>query len=143
MLAVLLNPNDELKLIESTKKIAVNLSEGGSGFYTAFPLWCIIDEKNYTSAELKDFSKSITAITLELPVYDGALYSPVKIETLSGKIESRLTLLKQYAKKNTAQELSSDIKEMFPMQLKIFKIANVINLSKNSKAVSDFVWKKL
>lgn len=149
MLALILNPNDELKLIEYSKNLAEKLTTTDYSFYTAFPLWSIIDKnKTFKRDELKEFSKSILEARLDAPLYeDNSLYLPLHLDTGAIKIDKRLTLLKAYSKKDTALELSTDInifsEENFPMQLKIFKIANVIKLSKNSKALSDFVWKKL
>ena len=149
MLALILNPNDELKLIEYSKNLAERLTTNDCSFYTAFPLWSIIDKnKTFKRDELKEFAKSILEARLDAPLCeDNSLYLPLHLDTGEIKIDTRLTLLKAYSKKNTALELSTDnnisSEENFPMQLKIFKIANVIKHSKNSQALSDFVWKKL
>ena len=158
MLALILNPNDELKLIEYAEKLAASLyesdfSEDDGSFYTVYPLWTVIDKsRDYSQEELKDFSKSILGIRLGLLLFDGSsIFLPVQLDIKSQEskteLECRLELLKLYGKKNTAQELPADIQknaaENFPMQLKVFRIANAVNLSRNSRVLSAFVWKKL
>jgi len=159
MLTLLFNPNDELKLINYSKEVLRKLTKENQTFYISYPLWISLADKSYTKEELKAFAKTIKGLYIEEALFnETSLYCPVKIITEEKTIYSSLTLLKKYSfsaseacdkapqstnnkeeKKITAEENKIN----FPMQLKIFRIANAIEISKNTKALSDFVWKKL
>lgn len=101
---------------------------------------------------LKEHSNKISNIIIYSPkALDDTIFCPVTIDYNNQIFNSKLTLLKVYKQNKEYKSLSNTdffqkkiaASELFPMQLKIFRLARQIQLSKNSVSLSDFVWKKL
>lgn len=164
MLAILFHPTEELKLSKFTKKLIAENYSSNLILYRKFPLWIQLSEANFYEKKielnqikdakifLKTVTTSISKIIINSPVlYQDGIFCNVSITTGNAEITAELQLAEIYnktdkkenlihSKKNTRNIFQS---ELFPMELKIFRVGNLIELSENSLALKDSVWHKL
>ena len=167
MVVIVLHSTEELKVCRVIKEFSGFCAKNESVVYKKIPLWIPVEDfcKNagdnltdeetddYDKAQLKQFADRITEVQLLFPKQeDDEVYCPVVITTNSKEnkqkqISTKLTLLRflKPAEKDFVSEFfktNTETKNLFPMQIKIFRLGNAVQLSKNTTALSDFVWKK-
>ena len=167
MVVIVLHSTEELKVCRVIKELSGFCAKNGSVVYKKVPLWIPVEDlgKNagdnltdeeingYDKAQLKQFADRITEVQLLCPKQeDDEVYCPVVINTNTEEnkqkqIYTKLTLLQflKPAEKDFVSEFfktNTETKNLFPLQIKIFRLANAVQLSKNSTALSDFIWRK-
>jgi len=152
MVVLIPNPNQMLELIKFQKTFIKMHNTKEICFYQATPLWIPLNtEENFdfSKDDLTKTAKSITSVQIcppelkLLPEQDTvSLVSQVFINQNQSDLKSQLILCKSLTNTKIIQKKISS-QEIFPMSLKVFRIGNKIQISENSSALSDFVWKKL
>ena len=172
MLVIIPNPNQTTELIRMQKEFIKNANSAPLPrpvFYQNSPLWIFIEENNsftrdFTKDELKKFSAELTKVELDSPqVYFSKNLQQVvlgchsRISTNQGSFQGSLVLCKS-AKVEMPSTTSERIEpslnlcktevvgtysENFPLQLKVFRVANAVQPDAHSFEVTGFVWKKL
>ena len=129
-MVIILNPNDELKLINFQNQIIESSSQK---ILKHFPLWIETPFIN----ELKD-SKKINRVT----IVDQDINNPgFFIVEIIFNSESYITKIQLF---EITEKLYLNIEStLFPFNLKIFRLGQEERLSKNSIAINDSVWVKL
>lgn len=150
MLVIIPHPTEELKLIKFCKELISVFSKDDSFFYRTIPLWIKLDNPFFSvENDLKTIADKITSISLSKPDIKGnEVFCPVCVEYNNHQIITNLSLLKfsqeiidDKTKLNLLKKLAAS--EIFPMQLKIFRIGYSVEVSSNSQAISSSVWKKI
>ena len=169
MIVIVLHSTQELTICRLIKELAGFCAKNGSVVYKKVPLWIPVEDlgKNagdnltdeeincYDKAQLKQFADRITEVQLLCPKQeDDEVYCPVVINTNTEEnkqkqIYTKLTLLqflqpteKDFVSEFLSTNTSTETMNLFPMQIKIFRLGNAVQLSKNSTALSNFVWIK-
>lgn len=148
MTVIIPHQDDELKLRNIQKKLISQINKESNTndfFYELIPLWIFISEEQIKEKIIiRDLGKSIKQVQL------GEIYKEnncseiginVNISTNNGELQGRLPLASSY--KNKIQNNIEVKLEELPMKLKIFRVGTATKPTKNSMAVSDFVWVKL
>ena len=171
MLVIIPNPNQTTELIRMQKEFIKKANSAPLPhpvFYQNTPLWIFIVDNNsfnrdFTKEELKKFSAELTKVELDSPqVYFSKNLQQVvlgihsRISTVQGSFQGSLVLCKT-AKVEMPSTTSARIEpslnlckaevvdtllDKFPLQLKVFRVANAVKPDSHSFAVTDFVWKK-
>jgi hypothetical protein len=160
MLVIIPNPNQIAELVRVQKTFIKNATFPPV-FYQHTPLWIFIEpgssdfSRDFNKEELKGLSAGITKVEIEPPnVYFSENLQQVVsgcqsiISTTSGSLQGELILCNSTSATVVRQSPTSESTEAspaahFPLQLKIFRLANAVHPDEHSMAVSDFVWKKL
>ncbi len=163
MVVIVLHPSQEIEICRIIKELSKFCAQNDCIVYKKPPLWIPFDSfdsnaeitSNSDKAQLKKLIDKITTVQILPPQQnDAEIFCPViwsyKNDDNKQEIkqfESKLILqrfLNPTRKELTSSFLSEHKTEaaLFPMSLKIFRLANAIQLSKNTTALSDFVWKK-
>ena len=138
--------------------------------YKKIPLWIPVEElgekaganladgeiDGYDKAQLKQLAERITNVQVLFPKQDDdEVYCPVVItynseENEQKQIMTKLTLLRflQPSEKDFVSEFlstntSTETTNLFPMQIKIFRLGNAVMQGKNAMSISSSVWEKL
>ena len=165
MLVLIPNPNQLAQLVKMQKAFIKEANAPQQPiFYQNTPLWIFLPEEKFSLSgnkklikdELKELSQSILKVELEEPrVYFSenlqrvVLGSHSRISTESGLCSAELILCDSLPVKGAASQIKNppDIKELsdltFPMQLKIFRLADAEELAPNTWAVNESVWRKI
>ena len=165
MLILIPNPNQLAQLVKMQKAFIKEANAPQQPiFYQNTPLWIFLPEDKFSLSgnkklikdELKELSQSILKVELEEPlVYFSenlqlrVLGSHSRISTVSGVCSAELILCDSLPVKGTASQIKNppDIKELsdlaFPLQLKIFRLADAEEVAPNTWAVNDSVWRKI
>lgn len=166
MTVIVLHPSDELKILNISKQISTFLSSNSIITYRNTPLWIPFFQTQFQfsfdddlqtdslekTTNLKELANKISNIQIHSPqINDDIIFCPVTITFNKQDFFTKLIISKIYNQKTENTDLSNTeilqkkiaASETFPMQLKIFRFAKQIQLSKNSFSLSDFVWKKL
>jgi hypothetical protein len=144
-MVILFHPNQLKDLTDIQKKLIESLNQPKCYFCKTFPLWIDIPFLN-NNCILKNESNLFKSILIDKPQFtkDGKIFCDVKIDFKNKMYSSNLILCSLLSKENmnkTFTLLSFD--KIFPINLKIFKLGKDIEIDEHSKAIEDFVWKKL
>lgn len=144
MYVLIPHPTEELKLIKYQKLLTSALFQEGFICYSSNDFWIpfLEDETEINTEYLKSVSKSITQITVNEPqIRENQIFCPVKICT-DKEIDSEIFLGRIINEKKLQQE---NIKksDLFPLNLKIFRLGVSVQISSNCKAIENSVWRKL
>ena len=169
MVVIVLHSTEELKICRLIKELSGFCARGGAVVYKKVPLWIPVEELGekeganltdgeiggYDKAHLKQLAERITNVQLLLPKQDDdEVYCPVVITYNSEdnehkQITTKLTLLRflQSAEKDFVSDFlstntSTETANLFPMQIKIFRLGNAVETGRNSFELTDFIWKK-
>ena len=138
MIVIALHPTEELRLRKLQKELIRCLFEPDALIYAHQCLWIKTDFKSVEQAK-----NEIKNVTILAPEYDedaGCVVCPVTIQTLKGnEFESRLKLIEGLPRRATPDN-NGDI---FPINLKIFRLGECTSPSPNVYELSSTVWKKL
>ncbi|MBO4858300.1 MAG: hypothetical protein J5527_07285 [Treponema sp.] len=169
MVVIVLHSTEELKICRLIKELSGFCARGEVIVYKKVPLWIPVDElgekaganladgeiDGYDKAQLKLLAERITNVQLLFPKQDDdEVYCPVIISYNSEdneqkQITTKLTLLRflQPVEKDFVSEFLStntgtETANLFPMQIKIFRLGNAIKTERNSFELTDFIWRK-
>ena len=169
MVVIVLHPTQELRLCHLIKELSGFCARGGAVVYKTVPLWIPVEElgekeganladgeiDGYDKAQLKQLAERITNVQLLFPKQDDdEVYCPVVItynseENEQKQIMTKLPLFRflQPAEKDFVSEFLSantgtETANLFPMQIKIFRLGNAIKTGRNSFELTDFIWRK-
>ena len=143
MICIILHADDKLKLLKYQKSL-IALNHPAVTLIRKNPLWISLpaDTNN-----LSEISKEIQKITIDEPQLKGDdIKSEVNIVFNNKELKSELTFLsvyKAHSNNNGKIEIKNPPDLSFPMDLKIFRIAETEKLSDNSYASTASVWKKI
>lgn len=164
MIVIVPNPNQELQIIDFQKAFIRNNFSKTSLIYKNHLLWIplnISTADSYTgTALLKEISSRIKEINILPPQIicssfsqkiffpsvqtKSVLASKVLVTTDNSIIETILPLVYFTIKDSFSIDLTKlNDYELFPVKLKIFKIAKALVLSENTRALEDSIWKKI
>ena len=142
MVVIILHPSQEIKINRLIKELSGFCAKKQAVTYRKLPLWIPLPEN-------KTIEDKITGVQLLLPQQkNDEIVCPVQIIYEDEEYQTELTLQRFLHKPN--EDFVSDFlmmnkaaAEMFPMQIKIFRIGNKVDISRNAKAVSYSEWRKL
>ena len=146
MKVIILHPTEELLLVNYQKELIKALYSDNRVIFAVSPLWLDLPEKDVSSENLKEISKTIRQITFGEIVFDSSKISlPVKIETSGGVISSKLSLVSIFKgadfseeDKNSAAKIKQPVR-----QLKVFRLGMVQEEGPHAKSISKSVWCKI
>lgn len=146
MYVLIPHPTEELKLIKFQKQLISQLFTNDILCYAESGLWIpFLSGKEDSTQTLKNLSKTITSITINSPVIiEEKIFCPVTITRNQElpTVTTELPLCRILNKKQPSSENPAET-ELFPLKLKIFRLGLSCQLSDNSKAIQNSVWKKL
>ena len=142
MLVIILHPSQEIKISRLIKELSGFCAKKGATTYKKVPLWIPLPQN-------KTMEDKITDLQVLLPQQkDDEIICPVKITYEDGKYFTEVTLQRFLHK--TKEDFVSDFltmnksaAEMFPMQIKVFRLGSTVDISRNAKALRESVWQKL
>ena len=146
MKVIILHPTEELLLVNYQKELIKALYSDNRVIFLFSPLWLDLPEKDVSSENLKEFSKTIRQITFGEIVFDSSKISlSVKIETSGGAFSSKLSLVSiikgadfSEEDKNSAAKIKQPVR-----QLKVFRLGMVQEEGPHAKSISKSVWCKI
>ena len=144
MIVIVPHQDIELKLIKAQKNLIAQFADNNDNIvYPAMPLWINTD---FTSVE--DAKKQIKKITVHNPEFDDvekALVCPVEIETMNGIIKNKLNFISGLLRFARNDKMSHDDKgcNIFPLDVKIFRLGEATSSKPGVYELSSTVWKKL
>ncbi|MCR5253445.1 MAG: hypothetical protein K6C98_06995 [Treponema sp.] len=171
MLVIIPNPNQTTELIRMQKEFIKKANSAPLPhpvFYQNAPLWIFIEENNsftrdFSKDELKKFSAELTKVELDSSqVYFSKNLQQIVLGIHSRISTTKITLQGELVLCQTATvvngtstseciepllnlcktEIPGGPSKSFPLQLKVFRVANAVKPDSHSFAVTDFVWKK-
>lgn len=170
MVVIVLHSTEELKICRLIKELSGFCANGGAVVYKKVPLWIPVDElgekaganladgeiDGYDKAQLKQLAEKITNVQLLFPKQDNdEVCCPVVItfsteDNEQKKITTKLTLLrflkpveKDFVSEFLSTNTGTETANLFPMQIKIFRLGNAAMQGKNAMSISSSVWEKL
>ena len=170
MVVIVLHSTQELKICRLIKELSGFCARGGAVVYKKVPLWIPMEEMGekeganltdgeiggYDKTHLKQLAERITNVQLLLPKQDDdEVYCPVVItynseDNEQKKITTKLTLLrflkpveKDFVSEFLSTNTGTETANLFPMQIKIFRLGNAVMQGKNAMSISNSVWEKL
>ena len=146
MKVIILHPTEELLLVNYQKELIKALYSDNRVIFAVSPLWLELPEKDVSSENLKEISKTIRQITFGEIVFDsGKISLSVKIETSDGTFSSKLSLVSiikgadfSEEDKNSAAKIKQPVR-----QLKVFRLGMVQEEGPHAKSISKSVWCKI
>ena len=146
MKVIILHPTEELLLVNYQKELIKALYSDNRVIFAVSPLWLELPEKDVSSENLKEISKTIRQITFGEIVFASSKISlPVKIETSGGTFSSKLSLVSiikgadfSEEDKNSAAKIKQPVR-----QIKVFRLGMVQEEGPHAKSISKSVWCKL
>ena len=146
MKVIILHPTEELLLVNYQKELIKALYSDNRVIFAVSPLWLELPEKDVSSENLKEFSKTIRQITFGEIVFDSSKISlSVKIKTSDGTFSSKLSLVSiikgadfSEEDKNSAAKIKQPVR-----QLKVFRLGMVQEEGPHAKSISKSVWCKI
>ena len=141
MLVIILHPSQEIKLSHFIKELSGFCAKKGATTYKKVPLWIPLPQN-------KRMEDKITDLQLLLPQQkNDEILCPVQITYEDGKYFTEVTLQRFLQKPNedfisVFLTMNKSAAEMFPMQIKVFRLGNTVDISHNAKALTDSVWRK-
>ena len=142
MLVIILHPSQEIKLSQLIKELSGFCAKKGATTYKKVPLWIPLPQN-------KTMDDKITDLQLLLPQQkNDEILCPVQITYEDGKYFTELTL--QGFLHKTKEDFVSDFltmnksaAEIFPMQIKVFRLGNTVDITRNAKAIAESEWRKI
>ena len=146
MKVIILHPTEELLLVNYQKELIKALYSDNRVIFAVSPLWLELPEKDVSSENLKEFSKTIRQITFGEIVFDSSKISlSVKIETSGRAFSYKLSLVSiikgadfSEEDKNSAAKIKQPVR-----QLKVFRLGMVQEEGPHAKSISKSVWCKI
>ena len=146
MKVIILHPTEELLLVNYQKELIKALYSDNRVIFAVSPLWLDLPEKDVSSENLKEISKTIRQITFGEIVFDSSKISlSVKIETSGGSFSSKLSLVSiikgadfSEEDKNSAAKIKQPVRH-----LKVFRLGMVQEEGPHAKSISKSVWCKI
>ena len=146
MKVIILHPTEELLLVNYQKELIKALYSDNRVIFAVSPLWLELPEKDVSSENLKEISKTIRQITFGEIVFDSSKISlSVKIKTSDGTFSSKLSLVSiikgadfSEEDKNSAAKIKQPVR-----QLKVFRLGMVQEEGPHAKSISKSVWCKI
>lgn len=140
-MVIILNPNDELKIVEFQNDFIKNLNLENNYICKHFPLW--IELPFAQNFDLQEISKNISFIEIEN--LGENLCADVKIIFKNKEYKSELKLFDLYSFENIKNFENALLltKNIFPFKISIFRIGIEHKICKNTFSIKDYVWKKI
>ena len=140
MIVIVPHPTEELLLIHEQKKLISKLFTKNQIIYSHIPLWIPTDFETIDQA--KNQIKKITLLAPQNNPKEKCIICPVHIETQVNIIKSALRFIE--CPDSLQHDLSfSEEQEIFPLNLKIFRLGECESPSPNVCELKNTVWKKL
>ena len=142
MLVIILHPSQEIKLSQLIKELSSFCAKKGATTYKKVPLWISLPQN-------KTMEDKITDLQVLLPQQKSEeIICPVQITYEDGKYFTEVTLQRflYKAEKDFVSDfltMNKNAAEIFPMQIKVFRLGNTVDISRNAKALRESVWQKL
>lgn len=161
MIVAVLNPNQELQIINFQKFLINQMFMDSDFICRAAPLWIPLSQfqDNLPDSDLKKYADRIKSITLNkilvtdssnLDTFFKSFAQKVIAVDVTVQMEDSITnsllplIFLNLKKESDCNCLQKDFTENpFPMKLKVFKIGKALTLSENARALESFVWKKI
>lgn len=162
-MVIILNPNDELKIVKFQNEFIKNL--GIDDFLCKnFPLWIelpfLTDDlkkenlsqiaKKISNIEIHDFDDFYAKVKIifeekeynsKLKIFEKInLYSHLTADKFACNNEEIFTQKEEFSA--TQKKLESLIKNTFPLKISVFRLGIEHKISENSFSIKDFVWVK-
>lgn len=140
-MVIILNPNDELKIIEFQNNFIKNLNLENNYICKHFPLW--INLSFLQNDNLQEISKNITYV--EIDNLKENFCADVKIIFKNKEYKSELKLFDLYSSEKIKdfENAFSLTKNIFPLKISIFRIGIEHKIGRNAFSIKDYVWKKI
>lgn len=142
MFVIILHPSQEIKLSQLIKELSGFCAKKGATTYKKVPLWIPLPQN-------KTMEDKITDLQVLLPQQkDDEIICPVQITYEDGKYFTEVTLQRflHKAKEDFVSAfltMNKSAAEIFPMQIKVFRLGNTVDISKTAQALTDSVWRKI
>lgn len=168
MMVLILHPTEQFKITNFQNQLCSIVNQKNTVLFPHFPLWFPIPDgltsdltlndkdlkisNNNLKTTLKNLSNKIDKLSIDIFYSEQKQIPLLQLNIISnGKnFTSTLPLLNKINTLSDAQwtTLNNELKktgssELFPMSLKIFRVAKAVKLSENSQGLQAFVWKKL
>lgn len=157
MIAIIPHPTEQLKLNNFQKEICNNIST-----FPYFPLWFKLpadffseddfpspENQNILKGNLKEIASKIDYLNIDIFNSEQKGFPELRLNIFSNG-KSYISLLPLILEHNPISEADKSImfkkissSDLFPMSLKIFRVAKAVKLTENSQGLQAFVWKKL
>lgn len=142
MVVIILHPSQEIKINHLIKELSGFCAKKGATTYKKVPLWIPLPQN-------KTMEDKIIGVQMLLPQQkDDEIVCPVLINYEDEEYKTELTLQRFLNKPD--EDFVSDFltmnksaAEMFPMQIKVFRLGNTVDISKTAQALTDSTWRKL
>ena len=142
MVVIILHPSQEIKINHLIKEISGFCAKKEAVTYRKLPLWIPLPQN-------KTIEDKITGVQMLLPQQkDDEIVCPVLINYEDEEYKTELTLQRFLNKPD--EDYVSDFlmvnktaAEMFPMQIKVFRTGNTVDITRNAKAIAESEWRKL
>ena len=142
MVVIILHPSQEIKINHLIKELSGFCAKKEAVTYRKFPLWISLPQN-------KTIEDKITGVQMLLPQQkDDEIVCPVLINYEDEEYKTELTLQRFLNKPD--EDFVSDFlmmnknaAEMFPMQIKVFRTGNTVDISRNAKAIAKSEWRKI
>ena len=142
MVVIILHPSQEIKINHLIKELSGFCAKKEVITYRKLPLWIYLPPN-------KTIEDKITGVQMLLPQQkDEEIVCPVLINYEDEEYKTELTL-QRFLNKPDEDYVSDFLKmnkaaaEMFPMQIKVFRTGNTVDISRNAKAITESEWRKL
>lgn len=142
MVVIILHPSQEIKINHLIKELSGFCAKKEAVTYRKLPLWIYLPQN-------KTIENKITGVQMLLPQQkDDEIVCPVLINYEDEEYKTELTLQRFLNKPN--EDYVSDFlmlnkaaAEMFPMQIKVFRTGNTVDITRNAKAIAESEWRKI
>lgn len=142
MVVIILHPSQEIKINHLIKELSGFCAKKETVTYRTLPLWIPLPQN-------KTIEDKITGVQMLLPQQkDDEIVCPVLINYEDEEYKTELTLQRFLNKPD--EDFVSDFlmmnkaaAEMFPMQIKVFRTGNTVDISRNAKAIAESEWRKI
>ena len=142
MVVIILHPSQEIKINHLIKELSGFCAKKEAVTYRKLPLWIYLPQN-------KTIEDKIIGVQMLLPQQkDDEIVCPVLINYEDEEYKTELTL-QRFLNKPDEDYVSDFLKmnkaaaEMFPMQIKVFRLGNTVDISKTAQALTDSTWRKL
>ena len=142
MVVIILHPSQEIKINHLIKELSSFCAKKEAVTYRKLPLWIPLPQN-------KTIEDKITGVQMLLPQQkDDEIVCPVLINYEDEEYKTELTLQRFLNKPD--EDYVSDFlmmnkaaAEMFPMQIKVFRTGNTVDITRNAKAIAESEWRKI
>jgi hypothetical protein len=142
MVVIILHPSQEIKINHLIKELSGFCAKKEAVTYKKLPLWIYLPQN-------KTIEDKIIGVQMLLPQQkDDEIVCPVLINYEDEEYKTELTLQRFLNKPD--EDFVSDFlmmnktaTEMFPMQIKVFRTGNTVDITRNAKAIAESEWRKI